>query len=125
MAVGSLTRRCQVDMERVFCWRCGRFVVAYDEDTFAAVARLHLEGVKRIKAYREKHGCSLAETPVAELHRPLYQAHEQRTGENNVHHDEIVKHRLREFGPPCPNCGRNFRTPAASKCFECGTRRTT
>jgi hypothetical protein len=37
---------------------------------------------------------------------------------------EFMHHRLADFGPSCPNCGRLLRTPRASKCMECGTPRS-
>jgi hypothetical protein len=32
----------------------------------------------------------------------------------------MLSHRISHCGPPCPNCGKPFRTPKAAFCVECG-----
>jgi len=34
----------------------------------------------------------------------------------------MLSHRRSQYGHPCPNCGRLFRTPNAQFCAECGYR---
>jgi hypothetical protein len=104
-------------MEQVWCWRCRKWVQALDESEFAPLEKLIID-------------CSKEARKASEWGKPLEQvqarfasvlaAHEKLTGDRDLKWDEIAKHRIGEFGPPCEGCGKNLRTPLASKCFECG-----
>ena len=36
----------------------------------------------------------------------------------------MLSHHLSNYGPPCPECGKPFRTPKATFCAECGYKHT-
>ncbi len=91
-----------------------------DEAEFAGVQDAHTQGCQAIKDYREQHGATLRETPIASLHHPVREAYERLTGTTGVDADHILKHRLALYGPPCSVCGKPLRTPQADLCAACG-----
>lgn len=44
---------------------------------------------------------------------------EQITGSRDCNPHALQYHRLSLYGPPCPTCGKPFRTPAATTCSFC------
>jgi hypothetical protein len=94
-----------------------------DEAEFSFVHDAYSIGVRAIKNYRQQHGVSLQETPVEELHSPVREVYEELTGATGFGADQIMKHRLALYGPPCSNCGKPLRTPQAKLCAACGARR--
>jgi hypothetical protein len=105
--------------EKVYCWRCKRFISMLNDQEYEEVREVYRQCILNIKAYRKEHGTYLSDTPVFKLHAPVRDAYERITGETGVDHDEILKHHVSNFGPPCPKCGKNLRTSKANKCFEC------
>jgi len=106
-------------MESMWCWRCKRDVPMLDEDEFAEIARLHKESTLATKEYRRLRQTSLAETPLHELFAPVCDLYERITGVRESDHDEILKHRISLYGPPCKRCHKPLRTPKASICGAC------
>ncbi len=47
-------------------------------------------------------------------------AYEQITGVRLDHPDQLYVVRLSDYGRPCPECAKPFRTPRAKFCAECG-----
>ena len=45
------------------------------------------------------------------------------TGEIETEPNAIMHHRIAQYGPPCENCGKPYRTPKASFCAACGNKR--
>jgi hypothetical protein len=61
---------------------------------------------------------------MAALYQPVLDEWERLTGERETQGGHFMHHRLANFGPPCPKCGKLLRTQRASKCMECGTPRS-
>jgi len=38
-------------------------------------------------------------------------------------YNAIMHHQISQYGPPCENCGKPYRTPLASFCAACGHKR--
>ncbi len=115
---GARERRTR--MKLLYCWRCRTDVPMLDESEFAVVAHVHRQCTAAVKAYREQHGATLANTPRADLMRPVLETYRELTGVNAGDPDHVLKHRLALIGPPCTACGRPLRTPQASFCAACG-----
>ena len=99
-----------------------------NEAEFRQLERAYASGTQAIKDYRARRNTSLAETPIADLRRPLRQLYARfcrKAGFDPVvvAPNHILKHRLAAFGPQCHACGRPLRTPAAARCAECGATR--
>jgi hypothetical protein len=45
------------------------------------------------------------------------------TGYRETEPAAIMHHRISQYGPPCENCGKPYRTPEASFCAACGHKR--
>ena len=109
-------------MKRAYCWRCNDFIVVVEDVDQQEFDELYSESIQRVKKYREDTGAALNEVPLNEFFAPVYRFYEERGGDATVGHQEFYKHRERLFGATCPGCGKNFRTPEASFCAECGYR---
>jgi len=90
-----------------------------DEEEYAVIAHLFHESTRAVKDYRRTHRASLQETPLAELYKPVYMEYERITGVNESDHNEILKHRISLYGPPCKHCQKPLRTPEAKLCGAC------
>lgn len=108
-------------MERVWCWRCKAWVHALDDSEYEPIAELARENLVSVKEARSR-GQTLSE--AKSQYAPLIEAYEKLTGDKGVDPEEIWKHRIRRYGPPCPACGKNLRTPIAKMCVECGWERS-
>lgn len=104
-------------MERVWCWRCKSWICALDEAEYRNLEVLFRETTLHVKDARSK---GEALDAARARYAPLIAAFEELTGESGVTPEEIMKHRISNFGPPCAACDKNLRTARASKCFECG-----
>jgi hypothetical protein len=106
-------------MQIMWCWRCKRDVPMLDESEHAEIARLHNESALAAKEYRRRWDASLADTPLHELFAPVCAHYERMTGEKESDHDEILKHRISLYGPPCKRCLKPLRSSKARFCGAC------
>ena len=90
-----------------------------DEQEFAIVSQLYRESIRGVKAFREKTGSSLEDSPVDAIFQPVREEYERLTGMKDCHHNAILHHRLSNYGPPCGRCGKPLRTPKAKVCGSC------
>ena len=86
-------------MKKQWCWRCRIDVLMLDENEFARVTS-HASKMDRCKAMLDEYN--------------------RITGFDETNWNAVWHHRLSIYGRPCQRCGKVLRTPAASKCFECG-----
>ena len=93
------------------------------EEEWLAVSPFLSNGVAQIKAYRELHGCSLAEATSKGFGRAALDAYENLTGFKETNANALFHHRLSLYGPPCHSCGKPLRTPQARCCAACSTER--
>lgn len=66
--------------------------------------------------------------PTSELttearYKPLLDYHKEVTGMEETEPNAIMHHRIAQYGPPCENCGKPYRTPKGSFCAACGLKR--
>ena len=107
-------------MQNLYCWRCNADMPMLDETEFEVVSKLLSEGIVATKEYRERFGLSLAELNLKERFVPALDAYFRITGFRESNPSALWHHRLSLYGPPCPGCGRPFRTPRAQLCAACG-----
>jgi hypothetical protein len=82
-----------------------------DEAEYAIVAELY------------GRGFGPGQGDLDERFRPVREAYARLTGWKDMHHNAIMHHRIALYGPPCPICGKPYRTARASFCAACGHRR--
>ncbi len=99
-------------MKLLWCWRCKMEVPMLDDDEFKKA--FELMG----SAFRKELGISLSER-----HKPLLDYYNNLTGFGETNPNAIMHHRISDYGPPCENCGKPYRTPKASFCAVCGHKR--
>jgi hypothetical protein len=93
-----------------------------DDEEFEPISRLYSECIKSTKEHRKKYGLPLSGVPVKQLFSPVCEAYSRLTGFEETSANAIMHHRISLYGPPCPQCGKPFRTPKASFCAACGFR---
>lgn len=71
------------------------------------------------KQYRES--LTLDDTVRRETFAKVHAFYESLGGDSSIDNEEIYNHRENRFGPRCPACGNNFRTPEASFCANVDT----
>lgn len=57
--------------------------------------------------------------PEADAYRPAVDLYEEFTGLRETNPRALYHHRIAMYGPPCENCGKPLRTPAAKLCAAC------
>jgi hypothetical protein len=58
-----------------------------------------------------------------ERFKPLLDYYKEVTGWDETEPNAIMHHRIAQYGPPCENCGKPYRTPKATFCAACGHKR--
>lgn len=96
-------------MQLMYCWRCCEVVPMLDEAEFKIVADLYSAGMK-----------AFGKSSIEHRFRPCRDAYERITGYQDMHENAIMHHRLSLYGRPCPDCGKPFRSPQATRCVETG-----
>jgi hypothetical protein len=81
-----------------------------DDEEFKKAKELYSAGFKNIKPDRFK--------PLIDYYIGLTGFHIAED-EYNI----IMHHQISQYGPPCENCGKPYRTPQASFCAACGHKR--
>jgi hypothetical protein len=104
----------------LYCWRCKKEVPMLDEHEWAQVHPHLYKGVERIKEYRRIHNASLHEAKDHVYGHGALDLYFKLTGYRETNIDALWHHRLASYGPPCPTCGKPFRTPRARFCAACG-----
>ena len=82
-----------------------------NEDEFAVASKLYSDAFKKIGLSR------------VERYKPMLDYYEEVTGFKETEPNAIMHHRISQYGPPCENCGKPYRTPKASLCPACGNKR--
>ena len=85
-----------------------------DENEYQKAHILYRKGMKN-------SGVSLSNTQ--ERFKELLDYYFEVTGFKETEPNAIMHHRIAQYGPPCENCGKPYRTPAASFCAACGLKR--
>src|SRR5262245_23371707 len=95
-----------------------------DEKEYARIWDLFTMCASELTGYAMDHGRSPSHDLFEQMFRPMLDEYERLTGMRAIQPNVILHHRLANYGPPCPQCGRPFRTPRAAKCMECGCGRS-
>jgi hypothetical protein len=98
-------------MKIMWCWRCKMDLPMLDEDEFAIASKLYSDAFKMTGMSRE------------ERFRPLLDYYYSITGFKETEPNAIMHHRIADYGSPCENCSKPYRTPVATFCPACGNRR--
>ena len=109
-------------MKILWCWRCKMEVPMLDETEFGKVHAVQTAAVRSIRDFRKTHILPLDGVDVAYFMAPVCAAYTKITGFPETNANAVHHHRLSLYGPPCPECGKPFRTPQAGFCAECGYR---
>ena len=107
-------------MKNAYCWRCKQVVPVLNEEDFTKIATLFDEAWQKANQLRLRNRELSLKQIEQEAYAPVIEAYKQLTGATGISPYEIIKHRALYYGAPCSVCGKNLRTPLASKCFECG-----
>lgn len=84
-----------------------------DELEFEIASHLYGEGFKNIAP----------KLTIESRFKPLLDYYKIITGMEETEPNAIMHHRIAQYGPPCENCGKPYRTPKASLCVACGYKR--
>lgn len=98
-------------MQKLWCWRCRMEIAMLDENEFRTAHELYGQGIRALEGTRQ------------ERFKPLLDYYFQVTGEVETEPNAVMHHRVAQYGPPCENCGKPYRTPKASCCAACGHKR--
>lgn len=60
---------------------------------------------------------------IQESNKKLLDYYFEVTGWQETSPNAIMHHRIAQYGPPCEQCGKPYRTPQASFCAACGHKR--
>lgn len=108
--------------ETIYCWRCRIDIPMLTESEWETRVPHLTDTVERIKGYRMQHNCSLQEALEKGLGDAL-EVYERLTGHKETNPNALWHHRRSIHGPPCPACGKPFRTPQARFCAMCSAER--
>jgi hypothetical protein len=100
-------------MQKLWCWRCKMEVGMLNEEEYAIAGELYSKGIR-----------SMDGGTMQERFQPLLDYYYKVTGEKETVPNAVMHHRIAQYGPPCENCRKPYRTPTASFCAACGHKRT-
>lgn len=86
--------------QKLYCWRCRTDIPMLTEAEWAVVSPELANGVEQIKAYRERHHCSLAEARANGYGQKALDLYEKITGFRETNPDALFHHRLSQAGWP-------------------------
>ncbi len=84
-----------------------------DESEFEIANRLYSEGIKNTTPGLTREA----------RYKPLLDYYKEVTGMEETEPNAIMHHRIAQYGPPCENCGKPYRTSKASFCAACRHKR--
>jgi hypothetical protein len=86
-------------------------VAMLNEEEYQVAYKLYGQGISAKDGTRE------------DRYKPLLDYYFQVTGERETEPNAIMHHRIAQYGPPCENCGKPYRTTKAAFCAACGHKR--
>jgi hypothetical protein len=92
-------------MKILWCWRCNMDIPMLDDDEF-----------KRCLSFKGTGTGDLREREF----EPVLEEYERITGFHETNINAFYHHVCSMYGPPCSNCLKPLRTPAAKMCAACG-----
>ena len=107
--------------KNLYCWRCGEDVPALTETEMEYILPLWQKAVGAARIIGA-FDIQIAARTMREFEE-VRAEYEQMTGRGLGNRCLQIFHRLSDFGPPCPQCGKSLRTAEAGQCWLCGWRR--
>ncbi|WP_341891266.1 hypothetical protein [Variovorax sp. YR752] len=104
----------------MYCWRCKIDLPILTEEEYQLVFPTSF--MEQIREYREKTGADLRQAQADVGERALA-TYERISGFKETNPLALYHHRLSLYGPPCAECGKPLRTPAANYCAACSAPR--
>lgn len=104
----------------MYCWRCKIDLPILTEEEYQLVFPTSF--MAQIREYREKTGADLRQAQADVGERALA-TYERISGFKETNPLALYHHRLSLYGPPCAECGKPLRTPAANYCAACSAPR--
>lgn len=104
----------------MYCWRCKIDLPILTEEEYQLVFPTSF--MAQIREYREKTGSDLRQAQ-ADVGEQALATYERITGFKETNPLALYHHRLSLYGPPCSECGKPLRTPAANCCAACSAPR--
>lgn len=105
-----------------YCWRCKTEIPMLDDREWEEIEPLARQDIGEIKSYRMETHASVKEAIDTLPHRSC-ERYFQLTGHRERDPNNLWHHHLSHHGPECPACGHLLRTPRASFCANCGSKR--
>lgn len=100
-------------MQVLWCWRCRMEVPMLDDEEFKIVSSLYSESFRN----------QLEEISIEKRFKEMLDYYYLITGFKETNPNAIMHHCISQYGPPCKNCGKPYRTSNASFCAACGNKR--
>ena len=107
----------------LYCWRCDMIIPMLEDHEWAVVEPLLRDSLSELKRYRQEHNVSFAAAKEKAFGRAALDKYRELTGFNETNINALWHHYISLYGPPCISCGKPLRTPKATFCAACGTKR--
>lgn len=91
-------------MKLLWCWRCRMEVPMLDEEEYQKANLLYSVGIRNNKVSLNN---------IEERFKELLDYYFEVTGFEETVPNAIMHHRIEQYGPPCENCGKPYRTKLA------------
>ena len=92
-------------------WRCKMELAMLNEEEYEIAYKLYGDCIRNLNATDRKN-----------RFKPLLDYYKAVTREEETEPNEIMHHRIAQYGPRCENCGKPYRTPQATLCPACGNK---
>ena len=89
----------------------------------ALIQQAHLGGLPVVEeeAHRRGQVLQLMQLDrIAQRFQPMLEMYKLLTGFEETNPNAVAHHKVAYYGPPCPQCYKPLRTPAARFCAACG-----
>lgn len=101
-------------MKKLWCWRCQMEIPMLDEDEYQKTYLLYGKGMKnKGVSFYDRQG----------RFKELLDYYYEVTGFQETEPNAIIHHRIEQYGSPCENCSKPYRTKLATFCAACGHKR--
>jgi len=94
-----------------------------DDHEFEQINAIYRQCIEAVQRERAEHERPLANIDLTVAFAPVLAVYNELTGFAETNPNAILHHRTALYGPACDACGRPLRSPTASFCAACGTRK--
>ncbi|WP_188562628.1 hypothetical protein [Hymenobacter frigidus] len=110
-------------MKMLWCWRCQQEIPMLEPEEYLLVGEAKQRGMLFVEAEARRRGKVIAPIQlqgVAQRFQAFLEMYKLLTGFEETNPNAVMHHQVDQYGPPCPNCRKPLRTPAARFCAACG-----